>query len=546
MKKYIFLYLASIIILAGCSKDFLDTEPLTQRVNTNFYQTEEDITQALNATYARLSLNYPYNVTNSSFLLSEIMSGERLPGGGPDDELVLAIGQFRKIQSDQYLGNWEWNYRGIFQANMILESHHQVKFSDEEKSKKALGEAYFLRAYYYFDLARMFGTVPLVLQSAPLNLPKANVDSLYAQIAADYKAAIENLPARPYAVSDIGRATKWAAQGMLARVFLFYTGVYNKEALPVAGGSPITKQQAAAYIDDAVSNSGHDLVPDYRNMWPYSYCKDYTYAKNNNLNFAGEEGGNKEVMFSCRYSNSGAWDNLNYSNEMVLFFGLRGQSHIPFGQGWGWGTVSPTIYDDWDDADLRKKASIINVNDPEEDLQSYTSGGDNQQQETGYYQKKYIPINVKNADGQKVMMSVAAYGTPSPGNYQYDNVQELVYLRFADVLLMGAELGSANAQAYLDRVRSRVGLSSVPATLDNIKKERRFELAFEGLRYYDLLRWHEAETQVNRLNNIAVKNMGRDARYSTKFRPETNGFLPIPESQITLSQRVITQNPGWE
>ncbi len=141
-------------------------------------------------------------------------------------------------------------------------------------------------------------------------------------------------------------------------------------------------------------------------------------------------------------------------------------------------------------------------------------------------------------------MSVSLYNAPS--DFMLNITQETVLLRFADVLLMGAELGSSKSQEYLDMVRSRVNLHSIPVTSENIKSERRFELAFEGIHYYDLLRWGDAETEINKLKNIPVKNQNQNALYSTTFRTETNGFLPIPNSQILLSDGVLKQNAGWE
>lgn len=118
-------------------------------------------------------------------------------------------------------------------------------------------------------------------------------------------------------------------------------------------------------------------------------------------------------------------------------------------------------------------------------------------------------------------------------------------LRFADVLLMGAELGSAKGQSYFDRVRARVGLQSLPLTLENIKNERRWELAFEGIRYYDLLRWHDENLITQHRSNLTVKNLNVDTKISVPFRAETKGFLPIPDQEIQKSQGVLVQNPGW-
>ena len=141
--------------------------------------------------------------------------------------------------------------------------------------------------------------------------------------------------------------------------------------------------------------------------------------------------------------------------------------------------------------------------------------------------------------------SIKLYGMTET-NIQLTNTQDCMLIRFSDVLLMAAELGAPNAQAYLDRVRSRAGLPSVPANLENIKKERRFELAFEGVRYYDLLRWHDENVITENQTNIQVYDRRRPVTKNITFRSETGGFLPIPQTEIDLSQGVLTQNPGWE
>lgn len=111
---------------------------------------------------------------------------------------------------------------------------------------------------------------------------------------------------------------------------------------------------------------------------------------------------------------------------------------------------------------------------------------------------------------------------------------------------MAAELGAAGAQGYFDKVRGRVGLPSLPVTLDNIKQERRWEFACEGLRYWDLMRWKEVETIIGRnMKNIPITRQGVKTTLTVKFRPETKGFLPIPQSEIQLSDGVLKQNPGW-
>ena len=239
-------------------------------------------------------------------------------------------------------------------------------------------------------------------------------------------------------------------------------------------------------------------------------------------------------MFSIRFSALGGGTH----NTFNLYFGLRMQNTFPFGYGWGFGPVNPQLWNSWDNADLRKVGSICDVNS--EDI-GYQSSSD-QYHETYLWQKKYMPVNVSVEGGRKSMFT---HIYDSPDNNMECNTQEIVLLRLADVLLMGAELGSSKAQEYLDEVRARVNLPGVPVTLDNIKNERRHELAFEGVRYYDLLRWGELESAFNKVVNIPVETEGESVEYSIKYRPETNGFLPIPESQVQLSDGILNQNSGW-
>jgi hypothetical protein len=175
--------------------------------------------------------------------------------------------------------------------------------------------------------------------------------------------------------------------------------------------------------------------------------------------------------------------------------------------------------------------------------------------ETKYSEKKYIPINILY-NGSNVAYAVKLYG--SKNDIQLDNTQNIVLLRLADVLLMGAELGSSRAQAYMDQVRSRSKLPSVPVSLDNIKNERRWELAFEGLRYYDLLRWYgkEAGTIIKQnetgavIYNMAAQttiNVSDNGLFSNIDQrvKDTGGFLMIPDDQIKLSNGIMEQNEGW-
>jgi hypothetical protein len=553
-----FKYIASILLAftaLGCAENFLDTKDLYEQSDESFYKTADDIAAALAAAYASLPLDAG---NNNPFIVAELMSDDCFGGGGVNDNGFHGTDAFTEATDDYYLPLWETTYQGILRVNMILNRFDQATFDDATEKDQAHGETYFLRAYFNFRLATFFGAVPLKTSPEPANLPKATPEELFGQIASDLKMAIELMPAtklQKISTDRLGHATKWAAEALMARVFLFYTGYYQASELPLAEGGTVSKDQVIGWVDDCVANSGHGLISDFRNLWPYSYneapwTSQYQYAIDNNLKWVGEDGANIETVFAIKFSINGGWnlpDKLSYSNQHVLYSGIRNQAVVPFGQGWGGGPVNPQLWESFEPGDVRQQGSILNLNDPTLNegaiMTEFQWGGDNQMHETGYFEKKYTPIVFDDGTIAPKSIFYLLYG--GENNHQLWDMQDDVLIRFSDVLLMGAELGSANAQSYFDQVRTRAGLVSKPVTLDNIKAERRHELAFEGLRYFDLLRWHDAEAAFAVATNIPVKNMTVDEIYTVTYRPETGGFLPIPISQVLLSNGVLVQNPGW-
>lgn len=547
MKKIIFISIISVFFIS-CA-DFLDTDNLTEKDSSNFPMSEADMQTALVSAYAT---NIEVESSGARWqimqLIGEVMADYTLSGGGQGDRHVRAMCEYKKSGVNMYSLLWRRYYKGIHRTNFILENIDKVHWKNEAEKNYVLGQTHFLRGQFYFDLARLFERVPLVLSTSPENKPQVEPDELYKQIFSDLKQSIELLPATSYTsmpVSSLGRITRWAAEVMMGRAYLFYCGVYGKDEMVLVGNFKLDKKQVVAYLDDCVANSGHGLLSDFRNLWPYAYSnKEYTYAKENKLQWIGEEGANIESVFVYKFSTLGTADELSHCNNIDLYYGVRGQETIPFGKGWGWATVNPRLYDEWADEDIRKKGTIWNSFDKSEGV-TYKWNANRNYNETGYFNKKYMPVNVRDNKNAMVNYSCILYGmTP---NFQYNNTQDMVIIRFADVLLMGAELGSIHAQKYMDKVRLRAGLPTVPVTLENIKKERLHELAFEGIRYYDLMRWGDAEKEVNRMmKEVRVKTMGVNQILSTSFRAETRGFLPIPEDEIQLSDGVLTQNAGWD
>lgn len=558
MKKilYIGFSIFLAVLFTNC-ESFLDTENYTKQNTGNFPKSIDDAKKSLTGIYSTLSLAIS-NPQDTHFYMAELASDDRFGGGGENDKDMQGFDHLMNTKPDRLGTFWEARYRGIFRANMALETVDNFEgWENDAQKNQYIGEVYFLRALFFFELSQTFGEVPLVLKTAAENIPKSPADETYAQIASDLKTAIEMMSSTPYNSIESGHATKWAAQALMARVFLFYTGYYGKDSLPLPeGAGSVSKAEVTAWLEDCINNSGHELVSDFRNLWPYTNeytVQKYDYTKDKGLMWEGD--GNKETVFAIKFGTSVDWGDqfaLGYSNQYNLHFGLRtgngSENTFPFGQGWGAGPVNSELWNEWrqvEPTDIRRTASILNV---ETELDTYEWGADKQMEETGFWQKKYVPISAYNGDGV-FTISYTVLKDGALEDYQRTHTQDLVLIRFADVLLMHSEL--AQNATNLNRVRNRAGLPAVSYSIEALKRERRWELAFEGLRYFDLMRWGDAATQLAKQEGVAIKNRGVDAvmrgfggGYKARYEA-TGGFWPIPESQIQLSDGVLTQNKGW-
>ncbi|NDP28161.1 MAG: RagB/SusD family nutrient uptake outer membrane protein [Flavobacterium sp.] len=564
------LAITSSMLWTGCSK-FLDTNDLTEKTNATFPTTVIDFDQAIAAVYSA-QRDCHFDQISSFIGISSYMDDDYVANGRAlfDDPFIRAFERYQVRNFDQFLTPWQNYYKGIFRSNFVLESVEKngSKLTDLQKAS-IRGQAYYLRASLYFDLCRLFGAVPLKTKTESDNPTRASVGECFALIASDLKNAIELLPATTFQKvnksSELFNANKWAAEAMMARVFLFYTGMYGKSDLPLADGISVNKTKVLDYLHDVINNSGYGLIDDFRNLWLYSFAnKDYKYAKDNNLSWIGEKGNNIECLYLISFSGLGTnnqWDRFQNSLSCTV------PGIIPFGAGSSMSAVNPKIYAEWDDADLRKKGSIWNVMDAETEGIGFSNtpaansgkfyyNSQSNVEETGYLQKKYCHIYVM-VDGKRTAANTVLNGTATKNNTSDATVGQYI-IRFSDVLLMAAEMGSPNAQAYFDKVRSRAylknsgnnSIAATPyykeATLANIQDERRHEFAFEGIRWYDLLRWKIVEQQITKYKtDIPVFKFGVPEKITIKYRPEMKGLLPIPQSQINLSNGVLKQNDGW-
>ena len=306
--KYSLILVIIILFTTNCGDKFLNRQDLYDFVDQNFYKTPDQISSALTAAYSEL----PGIGGSSDFtLMSNILSDDCFDGGSANGDLyVHDLNQFTN-HPNNYADIWSEYYKGINRSNAIIKNFSRATYTNVADQNQALGEAYFLRSYFYFCLARLFGNVPLITTPDAVNLPKASADALFGQIASDMSTAISDmkpLPITSLSDSSLGHATKWAAEGMMARIFLFYTGYYNKTLVSLPNGGTITKAQVISWVDDCVANSGHSLIPDFRNQWPYAdkaLASLYAYNKKNNLSWVGDLGmtdSTKESMFVIKYS----------------------------------------------------------------------------------------------------------------------------------------------------------------------------------------------------------------------------------------------------
>lgn len=563
-KNYIYLTAAALcmMLMSGCD-DFLDTQNLTKKDTSNFPVNETDAVQMVNGIYSVMNRNLA-DPEEDPFFIFDIASDDRLGGGSQSNIGAQGVDRLMNSYTNWMGPCWKQRYAGINRANNALETIDKVtEWSSKAAKDQLLCEIHFLRAFYYFNLAQVFNGVPLVLSTEPQNLPRATPDEIYAQIASDLKKAIEYGPSTRYPEFGDGRASRWTAEGMMARVWLFYTGFYGKTELPLPAdeGGSISKSQVASWLEDCIQNSGYGLVSDQRNLWPYTnpYTgKDYQYDIDNNLNWETDE--NKENMFAVKMSNKPGWsaDAQLRHNRIVEFYSLRKTTAdaFPFSvQGYSNGPVCEKLWTDWGNdpdyaGDYRRIGSIC---DRLVEIPKYAGDKAKEVENTNLLAKKYIGCEAYNSEGQRMLSYGYFYG--SENNRQTGLTQSLVWLRFADVLLMHSELTDGkviyNGKSGMNAVRQRAGLPDIGYSLDALKKERRYELCFEAIRWNDLRRWGDVEEIVrnqvgnNILNEKATGTYKFTVDFMERYRATGGGFFKIPEDQVTLSEGVLEQNPGW-
>ena len=497
MKKINIKILFTIIIITlgySCSDDFVNVKSQAEN-SEDFFNSEDDYQNALIGAYDLLQSSY-INV-----MLGEIASDNTLAGGESATD-VIGIQEIDDMihtpVNAQLRDIWGWMFSGVNRANYILEFKDKTDFTGKEQ---VLAQARFLRAYYYFELVKWFGDVPLVVDQRILfgdqfnvgRTPKAQV---YAQIELDLMFAADNLP---YVQSESGRVTKGAAQALLGKAYLYQDKF----------------DEASAVLENLIQNGPYDLVSDYNSIFE-------TEGENNiesvfEVQYAELEG----AGFGCLQCSEG--------NVAVGFSGIRNYTADPgstgdiFSSGFSFNVPVQELVDAFEADDLRKDVAVLDIDAwASQTGNTFGTGFEH----TGYFNRKYIPRKRSSAAQQD-------FNLTNPNNYRS--------IRFADVLLMAAEAfnrsaspNDGKAQSYLNRVRQRAfgdmlhDLNSTGSNLtENIYQERRVELAGEGHRFFDLVR------------------TGRAAQEIDGFITDKHELFPIPEIERQLTGNRWSQNPGY-
>ena len=492
--SYLYLTIALITIISAC-KNFLDEVPQGQLTQENFPINESEALLATNAAYSTLRDWY---FSSGGYPILDIMSDDAYKGSNPSDQSsnVGAYDIFAINPSQDGLSRW-WNalYEGIRHTNVVIEKLPEI-IMDETKKNNYIAQAKFLRALYYFDLVSAWGGVPkITVSDPPLKATRATKEEIYDLILSDLNSAIPYLIERSAQdKSDYGRATKGAALSLLTKVYLFqsdYQNAYNTATL-------------------VINSNEYELDPDFGHT--FSVLGQF----------------NKESIFEV--GALGKDGNENGGNQYGNSQGVRGTPN----KGWGFNRPSLDLIATFEPGDPRKDASIIFLNEVIDDV---TILGDGSTPDITYSDPAKTIIKEIECYNQKVW-------TPTSSNAEgWGHNRRLI--RYADVLLMASEAAneignSGDALKYLNMVRSRArhGDNTVLADITNSDKqalksiilhERRVELALEGQRYWDVIRTGNAAQIFGPLGFITDKNE----------------LLPIPQSEIDISEGAIVQNKNW-
>ncbi len=541
LKKIALFLVPCSLLLTGCEDYLTAPNPATDKAE-DFLASGQACINNVNSDYVPLQWEYATTYC-SEWFIGDIVSDDALKGGQNLNDMSNSydMENWKTISNNDMLNDiYRANFLGIGRCNLSLRYIANVapdSVMTESVKNRLLGEAHFLRAMYYFRLLRIFGGVPLTLDvidgTDGWTLERASVNEVYKAIIADLEAANATLWVRSqYPAEDLGRATKGAAQAMLLKTYLYMAGDYwNKQ---VSMSSADCYKLAKAWGDSIIASGEYSLETNYANLF----------------SLAGENG--PESVFEVQYMEE---ETSDYGADAGGFGATRGTFSVILtrsrssllGGGWGFNKPTQNLYDEYEPGDARRDATILNPHDslienPNEEIYlgcRYVS------------RKRSLYLNESGTSYEKL------------GHATRGEINNTI-IRYADVLLMHAEAcigaGQGDAQADLNQVRTARGMASypgysftvngttidAPTLLQAVRHERRVELAMEGHRWFDIVRWNGLDGQGVKKHMDAYK-----ATETKKAQDQMAAFVegkheifPIPSKQRELNP-ALTQNPQY-
>jgi hypothetical protein len=522
MKKnilYAGILLALNLGVTSCSQEFLELEPKTGQTEANYYKTEEQALLSVTAVYDA------YALQNWQFVpvISDIFSDDAFCGGAN----VNDMSQFQEHEmfnmtpeNNAAKDLWSRCYTGIYRANLYLEKQEGISWVTTGKKERLEAETLFLRAYFYWDLVRHYGYVPIITTVLPnvedyKSLPQNTPDEIFTQIATDLLKALKALPT-DIPSTEKGRVSSGAAKALMARIYLYHEG-FGKPVLGLKdwtdGTTIINKAYVQAALDQVITSGKYSLVPSYADLFSWT-----------NQN-------NSESVLEMQYSDKaksgdwGGWNiNGNFSSVWLSVRNPEGDATIY--PGWSLAVPTWSLVNEFESGDPRKDVTIYNA---DINMTNYTKGFMN----TGYFNKKFMALKAYIGTG---------------GDPAHNFPRNFMDIRYADVLLMAAELWLADnptkALGYFNQVRTR-SLGSAAAlstlTIDAIYHERRVEFGGEGSRKWDLLRRGNdyAAAKINSSFTFPSGIPNPDDFAPRTFKADTWGMFPIPASEIRNANKDV-------
>lgn len=552
--RHIFLYSALAVAGLTVTSCSMDTESKTSQNDETAYRNTEAIEMALVGCYD----GWQRTISSEEigmYMLAEFASDQAHGGLGFSDgknNNVLDVFDISVSPSSNNIFNTDWinYYAAIFRCNKVIQAEETADWGGDLAARgRIIGQARALRAILYFDLARMFGDVPLVTVPTEENLPRTAASEVYKQIFEDLKYAAANIPANAFPLDNRkendGRITKYAAEALLARAYLYYTGYYGQE------NEGCSKQEAIDALEDIINNGGYELEANYADLFMPACTKDASNGSNYawDTTFKGKyynNGGwvsdiSKEVILNLKFSATSDYNGNADGNVFQVYLGPRNKcaTSVNIASGWGACSVTQKFVDTYKD-DPRFNACVWSCADA-----GFAADVNDTYEYTGYYTRKYAPMCFSDGTRQEVGFELGE---------QHMNItyyQDWTVMRYADVLLMHSELTGTNTGLNMVHQRSCPG-ESLSYSIENIRKERAIEFAFEGIHFWDLMRYEKDGAYAGRAiaeaqNGAKVMNGGVETTTSFKIDNFTakKGLMQIPNTQITLSGGVLTQNAGW-